>query len=398
VKRPSLRRAAGLVLSLAALGSGGPLVAQNPWAASYYPFFLKTANEKLSFVVHYQYAQLADYDDRVSYTASLSLEGGINADGGRWLIGRFKGPLLLDGWRFFAEAGAVREARFGYFGLGNDTEEIDDPGNPTFNRMRRNRYYARADLARRLVGRLQAAVGGGLVDANFSVLPGDSRFFQDCFPLPPALQGPPFQGTGGDCASDVDAMGRVALILDTRDNEFLPIRGVLLEAGAFAGSGGDGYGGVYGIAQGYFSPREGMLLAARVLGRWLGDGAPLDARYGVPAWERTISVVGGPESHRSFVSGRFAGRDVILANAEVRQDILNFGDYGGFTALGFLDAARVSEWDNEGLADAPQDSGDFHLGGGVGLSLRILRATILTSNWAWGKDGFQFAMGTGWMF
>jgi hypothetical protein len=166
---------------------------------------------------------------------------------------------------------------------------------------------------------------------------------------------------------------------------------LFLEAGVFAGSGGDGYQGVYGIAKGFVSPKEGTVLAARMLGRHLDSGAPLDARAVVPAWEHSIPVLGGPESHRSFPYGRFAGLDVVVMNFEIRQDILNLGDFGAFTAVGFLDAGRVGE---QGIAE----SNDLHLGGGAGLAIRILRSTVLTLNFAWGEDGFLYSMGTGWSF
>ena len=58
--------------------------------------------------------------------SSFSVEGGINASGSRFLVARFKAPRLADGWRLYGETGATRENRFGYFGLGNDTEEADD--------------------------------------------------------------------------------------------------------------------------------------------------------------------------------------------------------------------------------------------------------------------------------
>ena len=65
------------------LGSG-PLAAQEPWKASYYPYLVKGPNDQLSFVMHYQYGQAADYMDRVPFTKSLSLEGGINGSGSRF--------------------------------------------------------------------------------------------------------------------------------------------------------------------------------------------------------------------------------------------------------------------------------------------------------------------------
>ena len=357
---------------------GLPLAAQEEWGASYYPYLLKGPNDNLSVVLHYQYAVPADYFDRIPFARSLSVDAGINASGSRFLVGRFKGPRVSAGWRFYAEAGAVRENRFGYFGLGNDTEEAADlpDSNRWFDRMSRNRYYARGEITRQIAGPLQIAIAGSYTDAGFSALPGGSHFREDFSPSDP---------------SDTDLLGQARLILDTRDNEFVPSRGVLLEVGAEVGSGGDGYTGVYGLVTGALPPWTGGVLTGRFLARSIEAGAPLDARYTLWGWERGIPMLGGPESHRSFVYGRYTGRQQLLGNIELRQDILNFGDYGAFTGIAFLDGGMVQE--NEAA-----ESNTVHVGGGLGLAMRILRSTVLQFNFATGGDGFQFSMGTGWTF
>lgn len=369
--------------------------AQEAWGASYYPYFAKGPNDKLSLMVHYQYAQPADYWDQVPFARSLSVETGINADGSRSAVARFKGPRIADGWRVYGEAGAVRENRFGYFGLGNDTDEFSQAGDPFLQRARRVRYYGQADLTRRISGNLHITAGASLVRSDFSPLPRQSTLKWDCT----RVSSGPFSSPGYPefCQPDTDLGWRAALVFDSRDFEFVSSRGALVEAGGFGGSGGEGYTGAYLLGQGFLSPREGMVFAGRVVGRWMSEDAPLDARYRLPAWERSIPVLGGPESHRSFIYGRYTGRNLVLANLEYRQDILNFGDYGAISALAFLDAGAVSEWE-AGYADASSDSGDLHIGGGTGLALRILRSTVLTFNFAWGGDGHRFSMGTGWMF
>jgi len=394
-RRPALT----LLAALAAAGTV-PLRAQVPWVASYYPYVVKGPNDKLSIVLHYHYAQNADYDQPVPFAGSFSAEGGWNADGSLFGVARFKAPLLVEGWRFYGEAGAVHETRYGYFGLGNDTEKTDDPANRYLNRARRTRYYAQGDVTKSLEGPVSLVAGVGVVNAKYTTLPGQSELGYECTPVQP---GPFHRGRPLDssfCEADTDVYGRLAVVVDTRDVEFVTLRGVMLEAGAYWGSGGggDGYGGVYGIAKGFASPREGTVLAARLAGRVLGGDPSLDARHRLPAWERTIDVLGGPESHRSFVYGRYTGRDLLLLNAEVRQDILNLGDYGALSALVFFDAGSVSEWSGDAAADASYDSATLHLGGGGGLVLRILRSTVLTFNFAGGGDGFLFSMGTGWAF
>jgi len=385
-------RAALVAGALVWLGSG-PLAAQEPWKASYYPYLLKSPNDQLSLVVHYQYGQAADYVDRVPFTKSLSLEGGINASGSRFAVARYKAPRLAPGWRLQAEAGAVRENRFGYFGLGNDTpSDYDLPaGYDYYTRVSRNRYFGRLEVTRQIVGPLQVAVAGGVTDASYTALPGGSQFQDDYFAVPPCL--PP----GSNCPpppgdpSATDATARLTLLFDTRDNEFVTTKGVFAEGGLFAGSAGHGYNGYYGIARGYLPLWIGSVFAVRIVGRHLSEDAPLDARYDLSSWERNTPVLGGPESHRSFIYGRYAGRDLLLANVEIRQTILDFADFGAIGAIAFLDAGRAKE----GL---PDESNDLRIGGGAGLTLRILRSTVLGFNFAGGPDGFRFSMGTGYTF
>lgn len=374
--------AAGLLLA-------APLMAQEPWRASYYPYPLKGPNDATSLVLHYQLGQAADYEERYPFTRSLSLEAGINASGSRFLVGRFKAPGLADGWRLYGEAGATRENRFGYFGLGNDTEESDDSSNEWFDRMRRSRIYGRVDLSRRIAGNFHVAAGASFTHSSFGSLPGDSHFLNDHFPIPPCIPEQECDRVGEDPGDD-DFAGRIALVFDSRDNETVPARGVLAEVGAEVGSGGEGYAGYYGQVSGFVSPYEGAVIAGRFLARGIAAEANLDARYTLYAWERSVPLLGGPESHRSFVYGRYTGRKALVANVEYRQDILNFGDFGAISAIGFIDAGRVKELDTE--SDA------LHVGGGGALAIRILRSTVLQLNFAGGPDGFLFSMGTGWAF
>jgi hypothetical protein len=374
--RTALLAALGLVLA-APLAGQEEEEPQYFWGASYYPFPLKGPNDQLSVALIYHFAQPADYYDRVAFARSLSFEGRANASGSRMLVARFKAPRLARGWRLQVEAGAVRENRYGYFGLGNETEETEDPPseNRWIDRVSRTRLYAKAEVTRHVTGRLHLAVAGSMTDAQFRRLPGLTKFAAD-FPQEPG---------------DVDFLGQVRLVVDTRDNEIVPSRGFFGEAGVEIGSAGPGYTGVYGIANGLFPPWEGAVIAGRLLGRTIQSDAPLDARSTLHAWERAIPLLGGPESHRAFVYGRYTGRQVLLGNLEFRQDILNFGDYGAFTGLAFIDAGMVQE--------VPElEANTWHFGGGVGLAMRILRSTVLQFNFAMGGDGFQFSMGTGWAF
>lgn len=350
-------------------------VAQSPWLASYYPYVFGDPTNGVMLVAHYHYARMADYFDRVPFAGIFSAEAGIGARGSRFAVARFTGPRLLEGWRFAGETGAIREPSFG-FSDDRDADTFDATDPAVLERVHRTRYLMRGDVTRRITGPLQLAIGGTLEHVRFSRLPGESVFRE----------------IHGDLVAQTDLMGRLALVLDTRDKEFVTGNGVWLEAGVYAGTGGDGYRGAYGIARGYVSPRGGTVLAGRIAARSLGGTPPLNALYTVPGWEEPLSVLGGVESHRSFVRGRLRGIGMLLATAEVRHDVLNLGDYGAITALAFTDAGRVFQDDFEWT------TAGWSVGGGGGVALRILRSTVVTFNFAGGPDGFLFMMGNGWAF
>jgi hypothetical protein len=349
-----------------------------PWRTSYFPYLTSGPNDGpvVAFRVHY--FQPAEYDDRVTANAALTTEAGITLRGGRHAILRFRAPQLWKNWRLKALAAAVREVRFGYFGLGNETVDNSDlvtPDQPFLYRVRRARYGGQLDVTRRIRGPLQVALLGNVEWTRFTSLPLPSVFKSDF---------------GPELRED-DVSGRVALVYDTRDIEYNTHQGLLLEAGIQGGTGGNGYSRLYTVLRGYLSPREGTVVAARFVASGIAGTPTLNARYTIPAWEDQISVLGGQYSHRSFDAGRFAGKGVLFSNFEVRHDLLAFGDLGAITLIGFVDAGRVFEGEKF-------TTKDLKVGGGGGIGLRILRSTIFTLYLAGGPDGFNYSVGSGWMF
>ncbi|MBA3556434.1 MAG: BamA/TamA family outer membrane protein [Gemmatimonadales bacterium] len=353
---------------------------RSPWRLSYFPFISGGANDGPILSARLRYWQPAEYEDRVTARAALDVGAGISPQGSRYVAVKFSAPLVWEGWRFQAGTGAERLARFGYFGLGNDTQKNDDlvdESNPFLYRVRRTRYKAVAEVTRQIKGPLAVAFQADLESAKFTTLPGPSLFDDDF----------------GEELKQDDVAGRLALVYDTRDIEYNTHQGVLLEAGVQHGSGGDGYTRLYGAFRGYLSVREGTVIAARVAGSGMGGSPTLNARFTLPAWEDWISVLGGETSHRSLDTGRLAGRGTLFGNLEVRHDLLPFGDLGAVTLLAFVDAGRVFEEESWRLT-----TDDLKVGGGGGVALRILRSTIFTFNFAGGPDGFNYSVGSGWMF
>jgi hypothetical protein len=381
---------AGLFLLFAfALGATVPAAAQSsdeapektPWRTSYFPYLAGGTNDGPVLAFRVRYWQPAEYEDRVTANAALNADVGITPRGGRGAVVHFRAPQLLQRWRLDMKAAAVREVRFGYFGLGNDAGYDKDAvtdAQPFLYRVRRTRYRVSTEVTRKLgEGPFQLAVLGDIENARFTSLPGPSLF----------------QSDAGSELKQTDASGRLALVYDTRDNEYNTHQGLLLEAGFQAGSGGDGYTRLYTVLRGYLIVREGTVVAARLAAAGMGGTPGLDARYSIPAWEKEIPVLGGQYSHRSLDTGRLAGKDVLFGNLEVRHDLLAFGDLGAITLIAFVDAGRVFEGEGFKLTTS-----DLKVGGGGGIGLRILRSTIFTLNLAGGPDGFNYSVGSGWMF
>ena len=352
-----------------------------PWRTSYFPYLSGGTNDGPMLNFRVRYWQAAEYEDRVTANAALNLDAGITTQGSRRAYAQFRAPQIAEGWRFDAKVGTSREARFGYFGLGNDTEYNRDAvgeSQPYLYRVRRTRYRGVAEVTREIRRSLMIAFMGDVERARFTSLPGPSLFASDFEP---------------DELRQTDVSGRLALVYDTRDNEFNTHQGLLLEAGTQVGSGGEGYTRLYTVLRGYLTVREGTVLAARVGASGMGGTPSLDARYRIPGWEREIPVLGGEYSHRSLDTGRLAGRHVLFGNLEVRHDLLAFGDLGAITLIAFTDAGRVFEDESFTVT-----TDDLKVGGGGGVALRILRSTIFTFNFAGGPDGFNFSVGSGWMF
>jgi outer membrane protein assembly factor BamA len=354
-----------------------------PWRTNYFPYLIGNPATGLMLVAHLDHFRQADYFARVPNDAFVAVDAGISAQGSRRLLGRFRAPQLVNGWRFAVDAGVSRESRFGYFGY-LPTDSL--PGNNE-DRVHRTRYLVRAEVTRKISGPLSIAAMGGVERTRWSRLPGTTAFAADY----------------GDDHVETGGVGRLSLVLDTRDREFLTGKGILAEAGVLFGGGGEhrdgdvvsrgAYGGWYAHLRGYLSPRSGTLLAARLAARSVDEMATLQARNTLPGWEGDVNALGGPHAHRSFLPGRMAGRGLLLGSFEVRHNLLDVGDYGAVTVIGFLDGGRVFE-----AEDFSFTTSGWKVGGGGGLGLRVLRSSLLVFNFAGGPAGFTFSMGTGWAF
>jgi hypothetical protein len=338
------------------------------------PYFQSKSDEK-------------DVVNPLTFRGAVSVEAGIGTLGSRFGRIDLRLPGLKPGWRFQAGAGPDRTGRFGYYGVGRDLESAGSAADPNAGafRVHRSRYLARAEATRTLTGPLRLALGAFVDYTRFSALDGTTLF------------GARFAGPVGRTNLTL----RPALVYDSRDREFTPSNGILAEVGAGAGSGRERslgvtdnqswHGFAYAHVRGFVSLREGTVLAGRGLVITREGRAPLSTLSVVPGWEREFNLAGA-DGHRSFPAGALTGTDVALFSAEVRHDLLNAGDLGAVTLLGFLDYAGAEDPRSVLKGRTTQ------FGGGGGLAVRVLRSAVLTMNFAGGPHGFNFSMGTGWAF
>lgn len=351
-----------------------------PWRLSYFPGLESGINEGPLPSLRLRYFQMAGYDERVTVRQRLSVSVGASFLGSWYGLANYVAPRFGDGWRLSATLSARRDKRWGYFGLGNEIEV--DPvaatdANPFPYRVRRDRFVAHLEVTRRIAGPLHVAVAGQLESTDFAALRGTSAFASDY----------------GATLEQDDASARVALVYDTRDNEYDTHRGLLLEAGVQGGTGGQGYSRAYSVLRGYASPRPGTVLAARLAGSRMSAGATLNARYELPAWETPINVLGGQFSNRGMFTGQLTGRNVLFGNAEVRQELKNVRDVAQVMVVGFLDAGRVFEAESFDLTTS-----GLKVSGGAGVGVKLLRASLFLFNVARGPYGWQTTVSNGWMF
>src|SRR6185503_20909013 len=86
------------------------------------PYLTGGANDSPVLTFRVRHWQPAEYEDRTTYTAAFNGDAGIAPKGSRFVAASFRAPSLGADWRLASVAAAERQARYGFYGLGNDTE------------------------------------------------------------------------------------------------------------------------------------------------------------------------------------------------------------------------------------------------------------------------------------
>jgi outer membrane protein assembly factor BamA len=317
-----------------------------------------------------------------------SLDGQVSTTGSRYLELDAWAPALVDGWRFHLTLALSHWMREPYFGLGNATSsDADDAiGEGRYYRIERVRNYVRGDVQRRIIGPVRVLLGFHWEHWYLDTLQTVSALGAEL-----EAGGPARIGIGTN-----DVSGRVGLVVDTRNREAAPQRGVLLEAihtRADADVAGDvTYTRTSVTGRGFASFGERWGIAGRVAGQSMGGDPPLGSRFMIEESDRHYSGLGGPESHRALYWNRFVDADVLFGNFEVRYALIPY--FLRTVAIGFVDVGRVFP---PGEFELTTDG--LKVGGGAGIMVHLgSENAVLGLTTGVGPDGLNVLAHYRWSF
>lgn len=347
-----------------------------PWRLSYFPYLTASPNDGVMGIARAIWFKQAGWGGRVTLDEYLAIEAGYSTRDAWRANVTYGAPSLSDDWRLVAHAEVGHEPNFG------------DADHQFGARLIRDRQLAWVDVTRRIRGPLHVAIRPAIQRTSLETQ---------------------FQNTGLT-REETDLSVRGALVLDTRDREFEENSGGLVELGAIVGTGGGeghGYAAPYLHARGWVHPYLPLRLTGRLAWRGTTGSAALAPAYEFPGWEESFTMLGGQRSQRGLPIGATAVDGVILAGAEARFDLINIGEIGAVTLVGFVDGSKPLFGDD----DFPQQASLMSAGTGTGLAgssdewtwaagggiaIRVLRAATLTVTAARANQNTRWYVGSGW--
>jgi outer membrane protein assembly factor BamA len=255
-----------------------------------------------------------------------------------------------------------------YYGLGNDTyfdKRFVKPGHPLYRDEQYYLYSLRKprllfSLVRELRGPLKLALGFGLKHVEIAQPGTSSLLFEQ---QPHGLQG----GLSG--------LAGLMLRWDSRDDEFIPRRGVLHEW-SYEISRDVSLADFLLFATDFrrytltdlrfFSLGRRAILANRAVFELLHGQVPIDVYGDLGSIRRRVAGLGGDESLRGFNTQRFIDHVRFFSNTELRCALHRhrlLKQYLEWNAIAFADLGRV--WPNL----AAMTARGTRMTGGVGLRL-----------------------------
>ena len=350
-----------------------------------YPYAYYSSIDGFWFALRNGWYSPMGYRDRPEPNfANIRLDAGASTRGSYLVVVDAQAPAYWDGWRLALTLSAARANRLGYYGLGNTTSYDADsitPTSPYFYRVSRTTRAARFTVQRRVVGPLRVLAGAVLEHTDFRELPGQSRFRRD-------------HAAGFVDSSTVpfnDRGLRAGLVLDWRDQEVDPHRGVFAEA--LIGSG-RGYTRTTAALRLYTHPLEKVMLAARLAGERTTGTPPIAAQMTMESSEGPFIAVGGYRSLRGYYDARFLGPGKLVGGVEARYAVVWAPRLLEVKLVAFYDVGRVF-----GPGEKVRLTTDgLHRSGGGEIAVALVRNTLFVVGAGKGSEGTQFLFGTTWSY
>ena len=274
---------------LAWLSFASPLLAQDTRQSGLGWSFLPALNYDSDEGYGYGIAAgLYQYGDgsRDPYLWSIEPVVFFTSNGRRSVSAFFDAPYLInDGVRLTAWVGYERDCCQPYYGFGNasayDPALVDRPGLPNYYSYNGKRGFGVADLQWRLAPHLRFLTGFAVSHDITAARDAQTLFAENAV-----------NGVIPAADSAYTSLGpKVGVIFDTRDFERDPRSGVWMDALVWQGLnlfGGDGsFTRLSGIVRGYYSPRESITFAARLIGESVRGDMPQPMLNSVASRSRT---------------------------------------------------------------------------------------------------------------
>ena len=355
------------------------------WVDQLYPYAYYSTIDGFWLAGRYGWYSPMGFTDRPEPNfASIKFDAAASTQGSYGLSVDAAAPAYWDGWRLALTFTAARANRLGYYGQGNDSPYDADsvtPARPYFNRVSRTTRSARVTVQRRVVGPLRVLAGASLEHTNFRELPGESQFQRD------RVAGI----VGADEVLFSDHVVRGGLVVDSRDQEIDPHRGVFVEG--IVGRG-RGYTRTTAAARVYLHPFEKVMVAARLAGERMTGSPPVSAQMTMESSEGSFIALGGYRSLRGYYDARFVGPGKLVGGVEVRYALIWAPRVLEVKLVAFYDWGRVFA-----AGESVRLTGDgLHHSAGGEVAAALLRNTLFVLGVGKGSEGAQLLFGTTWSY
>lgn len=372
-------------LAPAALAAQGAEPAPRAWVSQLYPYAFYSSADGFWLGGHVAWYSPMGFTDRPEPNfANIRLDAAASTKGSYLMVADAQAPAYWDGWRAGLTLTAARANRLGYYGQGNgapyDRDSIT-PASPYFYRVSRTSLSARLTVQRRVVGPLRVLGGATMERTDFRTLPGQNRFREDL-------------ASGVVDSADLpstDFVVRGGLIVDWRDQEVDPHRGIFAEALVASGRG---YTRTTAHARVYAHPLERVMLAGHVGIERMTGAVPIAAQFTMESSDGPFIALGGYRSLRGYYDARFVGPGKIIGGVEARYALVWAPRVLEVKLVAFYDFGRVFA---PGETVRLTGTG-LHSSVGGEVAVALVRNTLFVLGVGKGTEGARLLFGTTWSY